>query len=145
MQSKLIQQILVVLQFTTAAALVLTANDVLNSPTAITSIIAGALLGVWAWVSFGLKKITVMPELKSDAELVTAGPYRFIRHPMYTAVVLFCFGFLLTSPSMWKVATWILLIAVVSAKARIEESFLCKRFPQYPDYIKRTGRFIPFW
>ncbi|MCM2372709.1 methyltransferase family protein [Aporhodopirellula aestuarii] len=144
LRSKTAQRFLVAGQFLTAATLVLTARNVLNSPVALVLIVAGALLGIGAWLTFGLTKITVMPELKDEARLITNGPYRFIRHPMYTAVALFCLGFVVASPSLWRILIWIALVVVVTAKSRIEEAFLLDRFSEYSQYKKRTGRFLPF-
>ncbi|MFG0254826.1 MAG: methyltransferase family protein [Rhodopirellula sp. JB053] len=138
-------RVLVFLQFFTAATLVLTTTGVTESMPAIALILIGAGLGVWAWLSFGLTKITVSPALRSDASLVTKGPYRIIRHPMYTAVVVFCLGFLVASFSVWKLLVWLTLVAVVAQKSRIEEALLRERFPEYEQYAKRTGRFLPHW
>ncbi len=106
-------------------------------------IASGAALGLWSWVTFGLLRINVMPELSKDAALVTNGPYRFIRHPMYAAVLLFCGGFVVFPFRWWRLAIWIILLIVVGAKSQMEEHFLMERFQQYGRYRKVTGRFIP--
>jgi protein-S-isoprenylcysteine O-methyltransferase Ste14 len=79
-----------------------------------------------------------------SSELVTAGPYRYIRHPIYTSYLIFGLGCVLAAPA-WP--QWIILIAmfVVYRNAVYhEEKLLLSRYPDYRAYQERAWRFIPF-
>src|SRR6056297_859697 len=138
-ESKATQWILVILQFTTAAVPVLSTPWPPDSSWPETLIgaaliVAGTLLGLWAWRTIGLTRISVLPAVGHQAALVTDGPYRLMAHPMYVAVVLFCGGFLFLSIDRWRLSAWVILIVVVTIKAKMEERFLASRFAEYPDY-----------
>ena len=87
---------------------------------------------------------SVLPEPRTRATLVTTGPYRYVRHPLYTGLMLFGLGCALG----WATAThWLalaVLIVVLEAKARREETFLRARFDGYAAYMARTRRFVPW-
>jgi protein-S-isoprenylcysteine O-methyltransferase Ste14 len=87
---------------------------------------------------------SVFPEPRRSARLVTSGPYRWIRHPMYVAVLLGAAAFTAADPRAWRVAAWLALTAVLFVKATREEGHLLSIFPEYADYAARTKRFIPF-
>ena len=76
--------------------------------------------------------------------IVTHGPYRYIRHPLYLANILQGIGYTLASGSLW-----VLLLAaygifsIISAVLR-EESYLAETFPEYENYREKTYRLIPF-
>lgn len=101
-----------------------------------------ALFGWTLWAigpSFGLR-----PQVIAEHRLVRRGPYRFVRHPMYTALHTMYLGTFLLVPS------WFFLIGVVAAvlgnaiRAREEERVLLQRYGQeYAAYQKMTGRFFP--
>lgn len=91
-------------------------------------IVLGGVLGVWAVLTMGIGRFNVTPELRPDARLVTSGPYRFLRHPMYVAVVLVGMGWLLARPVWSRVLAFVVLAVVVLVKARIEERLLSERF-----------------
>ena len=84
-------------------------------------------------------------ELYEQHELVTEGPYRFVRHPMYTSVYLKGIGILLLS------ANWIAgggyLAAVTwmyASRVRDEEQMMVERFgEEYRNYMSRTSRLVP--
>ena len=138
LESKFVQAILVVLQFLSAGALVLTASWSLLNPWSLAAILLGAALGLWAWGTMGLKRISVMPETNERTVLVTAGPYRWLRHPMYVAVVVFCGGLLWLPFTWWKLLLWLLLVGVVTMKAKLEERFLTRRFDDYAKYKQQA-------
>ena len=77
--------------------------------------------------------------------LVTAGPYRWVRHPMYTAFFLMTTAFFLVSANWLVGALWIGgVAAVVANRVRREEELMVERFGDgYRDYMRRTGRFLP--
>jgi protein-S-isoprenylcysteine O-methyltransferase Ste14 len=106
--------------------------------------IAGLYLGAWAVWTIKLKNLRPLPEPSRQAKLVTRGPYRWIRHPMYTAVLLMTGALVLDAPGRERVGAWLLLVADLLVKLHFEESLLAARFPEYSAYRKRTKRLIPF-
>ena len=81
-----------------------------------------------------------------DHELVTSGPYRWVRNPLYTAGVLLFTSLGLVSASWYLIAGAALTFALVRLRLPKEETELEARFGQeYRDYARRTGRFLPRW
>ncbi|MDW3193076.1 MAG: isoprenylcysteine carboxylmethyltransferase family protein [Cytophagales bacterium] len=87
--------------------------------------------------------ISPFPSPRATARLIDGGVFKWIRHPIYTGILLAALGYSLYSGSVWKglltVALWILF----QFKARYEEHLLLNRFDQYSAYMDRTGRFLP--
>ena len=103
-------------------------------------LLAGVAVFVWAARTLG-GSFTAYPRPRPDGVLVEDGPYRFVRHPVYSAGVLVLLGYgLLTS----VVATAAVpAIAVLWwLKSRVEERHLAARFPAYADYRRRVRRRI---
>lgn len=109
---------------------------------AIATIAIALVLGLWAarWLGKGL---TPLPLPNGRVDLVTSGPYRWMRHPMYAAVILGMAGVAVRSGSWWSAAAWFGLVILLTIKSRWEERHLEAEFPGYPDYRRRTGRFLP--
>lgn len=100
---------------------------------------------LFVWVHHALgKNWSLSVVIKAEHALVTAGPYRWVRHPMYTTFFVWGLAFFLLS------ANWIIGIAflgmcvVAAARAGKEEAALTEEFgDQYHAYMRRTGRFLP--
>ena len=107
-------------------------------------LLTAGLIGVWAVVSMRPDNINITPALKENHRLVTTGIYRYIRHPMYTSVILFCAVLLATKVDMVNGIIFVILILDLVLKLRHEERLLNERFPDYRDYQKRTRMIIPF-
>lgn len=75
--------------------------------------------------------------------VVTRGPYRYLRHPVYTGDLLLFIGLELALNS-WLVVAAIPLAVIMIKQASAEEVLLSETFPQYKAYCERTKRFIPF-
>jgi protein-S-isoprenylcysteine O-methyltransferase Ste14 len=100
-------------------------------------------LMIWARTTFGIRSFHASATPTAGG-LVTRGPYRWIRHPIYTAVVLFALGAALSHPGA---SAWILFgVTSVGAFLRMlaEEALLKKQYPEYETYASRTRRMIPF-
>lgn len=114
----------------------------------VTFVIAGVLIGAGVLVAAlaGVRlgsALTPTPIPKEGAELVTTGVYRFVRHPIYTGVLLAALGLVVLGSSAGHIVGWLALFAVLSVKASGEEAMLAARHPGYESYAKSTGRLIP--
>jgi protein-S-isoprenylcysteine O-methyltransferase Ste14 len=105
--------------------------------------LAGAALAIWSRQVLGSNWSSVVV-VKREHALVEAGPYRRIRHPIYTGLLLLFLG------NAMLVGDWrgLVAVAVVFAsfwrKLRLEEAWLTERFGQaYRDYRERTGALLP--
>lgn len=105
---------------------------------------AGFALLQWAQNTLG-KNWSDTPRMMKDQALVTTGPYRFIRHPIYTAF-LFILGSTLFISANWLIGlSWIgMTVLEISSRIRFEEVLMLEYFgDKYRDYTKRTGRLLP--
>ncbi len=105
---------------------------------------AATVIGVSAVVNIKPDNLNIVPTLKDKHKLITHGIYRFIRHPMYTSVLLLSFTLTLThSHYLSQLIMFILLVDLI-LKSNLEEKLLTERFSTYQDYKNNTGRFLPF-
>jgi len=109
----------------------------------------GGLLLVISAV-FGLGGVAVLgrnrtpfPQPRPGSQLVCHGLYRWVRHPLYTSVICFAFGWSLGWRSWVGVMLAVLTAAFLFAKSKREEQWLRARFPDYETYARRTRRFFP--
>lgn len=104
---------------------------------------ASAALGAWALASNRPGNFNVHPAPRAGGQLVQHGPYRWLRHPMYTAVLL---GAAACAAALGHAAAWgvgLALLVVLVAKARLEERWLLVQHAGYAAYRARTARFLP--
>ena len=98
------------------------------------AVVAGVLLG---------RFLTATPVPTAGAELRTSGPYRFVRHPIYTGVVMIVIALAVRSGNALGLALGCVTIGFFHVKATWEEQRLAERFGDYPAYAARTPRFLP--
>jgi protein-S-isoprenylcysteine O-methyltransferase Ste14 len=89
------------------------------------------------------QSLTASPIPKDDSQLKTDGLYKWIRHPIYTGLILTTLGIALEVGSVSKLFFVGGLIVLFNYKAKWEETFLLKRYPEYRTYMSKTGRFVP--
>ncbi len=102
----------------------------------------GLLLLLVAGLSLG-RGLTAIPLPNEHAKLRTSGLYRFARHPIYSGLLLFAIAHTAASRSGWAVISCVLLVGLLVAKSSWEEVRLARHFPDYAEYARRTGRFMP--
>lgn len=112
------------------------------STLALAGMVAGLALMLVAALGLG-RGLTALPLPNEHAELRTGGLYRWARHPIYSGLLLFAVADTARSGSLLTVAACVGLVALMTTKARWEEHRLAERFPDYPAYAARTGRFLP--
>lgn len=115
----------------------------LSSAAAMLLLAAGVLLGLWTLCFNRIGNFNIRPEPKPGTTLVTTGPYRYVRHPMYVAVLLVMAPFAFLSGEPVRIVFWFLLLAVLWKKSSVEERVLMQRFDGYGRYRESTGRFLP--
>ena len=116
----------------------------------------GPLVTLAAWTLFGLGALsgvggalslrgnrTIFPRPREDSELVTGGPYRWVRHPLYSSLMALGFGWALFRGSWPTLGATLVMAVFLRLKAAREERWLQERFPGYADYTRRVARFIP--
>jgi protein-S-isoprenylcysteine O-methyltransferase Ste14 len=103
----------------------------------------GVALGVAALACNRPGNFNIRPEPRAGGQLVLRGPYRWIRHPMYSAVLLCAGACAWASPSVSTGVTLVALAAVLQAKATLEERWLRRLHPAYAGYCAATRRFVP--
>jgi protein-S-isoprenylcysteine O-methyltransferase Ste14 len=113
------------------------------SPLIISLQVVAILLLLWARITFGRRSFHVVAN-PTEGGLVTGGPYRFIRHPIYAGVCLFTAAGVAGHWS-WNAGLCAGLV-LVSTVIRIfcEEDLVARRYPEYTQYKARTWRLIPF-
>lgn len=105
--------------------------------------VLGLGLAVWARVYIGRNWGTPMSR-KDNPELVTTGPYRTIRHPIYSGIILAMIGTAIAVSFFWLIAV-VLLGAYFIYSAVREERYMTDRFPDaYPSYKHSTKMLIPY-
>lgn len=134
---------LVALQFALIAWLIWPLTRQSWTAAALALLGAAAALGVWTLTHNRLGNFNIRPEPKPAGTLVTGGPYRYVRNPMYSALLLFAAAEVLAYRDPRKIACWIALALVLLAKALLEERGLRARHPGYAEYARRVRRFIP--
>jgi protein-S-isoprenylcysteine O-methyltransferase Ste14 len=102
------------------------------------------MVGLWALLANRPGNFNIHPTPRADGKLVAHGPYRWIRHPMYTAVSLLGLACALALGSALAWLLWLVLSLVLLVKALLEERWMTALHPSYAQYQARTRRFIPF-
>jgi protein-S-isoprenylcysteine O-methyltransferase Ste14 len=141
---KYYSNILVVIQFSALYIIVCESRLPVDHPLLLSLLALSLALGLWAIATMKIQNLKVFPEPKPDAEFVGAGPYKVIRHPMYTSVLLFGLSFTLETPTAITIITWFILCVDLLLKLHYEEGLLNEKFPSYRAYSAGTKKLIPF-
>lgn len=106
-------------------------------------VVGGLLFAVWARVALGANWSGTVT-IKSGHNLVRRGPYRWIRHPIYTGILLSMAGTVLLQGEIRSFLGFALAVLALYLKARREERFLAEEFREgFVEHTKHTGMFLP--
>jgi len=136
--------VLVALQFVFIGALLLSGPCFARRWYWLALEIAGIALVLWAVWVMRLRQLRIGPDVAAAATLVERGPYRYVRHPMYTGSMLIMLALVLDAVTWWRVLLWVGLVGALVAKLTHEERLLSASFPKYAEYRSRTKRLVPF-
>ena len=113
------------------------------SPFVISVQVAAFLLFVWARLTFGRRSFHLAAN-PTEGGLVTTGPYRYIRHPIYTALCVFTGAGIVAHWSWGAGVCGALMLSGAVARIFCEETLVMARYPEYRPYAARTWRMIPY-
>lgn len=107
----------------------------------LTGMALGEAFAIYAMLYLG-RSFSVFAEARI---LVTGGPYRFVRHPLYFGemVALWCYG--LNYPSVWSLGMMSLFTVLQCWRARVEERKLLEHYPEYAKVLEQAGFLWPRW
>jgi protein-S-isoprenylcysteine O-methyltransferase Ste14 len=130
-----------------AALIILPAGDlwsrgVVSLSAAGVLLVGGFVVAALAGLRLG-PSLTPLPIPKDDGELVTSGLYHYVRHPIYTGVLLAGAGLVVAQASLGHIVGWVALWGVLTLKALGEEKMLSEKYDGYAEYSNKTGRFFP--
>lgn len=105
--------------------------------------VLGDLLAYWVFTNLG-NNVTRTVVTRKSAQLVTSGPYRWVRHPLYLMGLIGYIGFALLAENWFIALATVLVFWVLALRSDKEESKLIEKFgDEYREYMKQTGRFFP--
>ncbi|HEX4942861.1 MAG TPA: methyltransferase [Usitatibacteraceae bacterium] len=136
-------RLLVALQFGLIALVALRVQPARIGPAFMVLMAAGVAVGGWALAANRPGNFFIRPEPRPGGRLVTHGPYAFVRHPMYLAVLLATAAFAVAGDE-WQWVAWFALAGVLAAKARREERGLVLQHPGYEAYRAKTRAIVPY-
>lgn len=144
LQKKIKSLILVIIQFASLGGLLFLAYPFKLDVSSFLFLLLGSLLGGWSILEMNKSKLKIFPEPSPKSILIKTGPYLWIRHPMYSAVLLVAIGLLLLNPSI--IATMLLLVLIIDLHFKLgwEETMLSEKFEDYHAYQKQSKKLIPF-
>lgn len=100
---------------------------------------AGTAWAVWSLVFLG-RNLSILAQARGVAN---RGPYRWVRHPLYTGELVSALGVALTVGSAAAMAVWLALCGLQIYRAAREEQLLLRALPEYRDYRRRTAALLP--
>ena len=145
-QSKklLISLILVSVQFACLVAFAITGPLIPGNFALLAVQLSGFSLGIWAVYSMRIGHFNILPQPLSWSRLVTAGPYKYIRHPMYLALLLVTLPLIIDTSNYFRLGIWLVLLADLLVKLLFEEKLLQDGLDGYDLYIQKSFRLVPF-
>lgn len=113
------------------------------SPVVIALQAAAVLLMIWARLTFKVRSFH-LSAAPTDGGLVTTGPYKYIRHPIYAAALLFSWSGAAGNWSAENALLGCLVFAGAFMRLICEESLVRERYSEYQQYAEKTKRLIPY-
>jgi len=134
----------VFIQFLFLGIIAFTGPLIPQSPAGILILFMGVFLGLWAILTMQIGNFNIVPDVPHNGKMVARGPYKYIRHPMYSAVLLVALSLVLNHFTLLRMILWLVLLADLIIKMTYEEKLLSKHYREYSQYQQQTRKLIPF-
>jgi protein-S-isoprenylcysteine O-methyltransferase Ste14 len=105
-------------------------------------LLLGSLLFISGILRLGTN-LSALPYPKPDSILIETGPYRIVRHPIYSGAILLAFGWALWIHSWLAIDTALVIFVFFDLKSRREETWLKEKYPGYVAYQQRVRKLVP--
>ena len=103
----------------------------------------GGLLILAGLLSLG-RNLTAVPRPIENGQMVRSGPYQFVRHPIYSGIIIGAFGYGLLQNGFLTLIYALILFVFFDIKSRREEAWLSDKYEDYPVYQQQVKKLIPF-
>lgn len=100
-------------------------------------------LMIWARLTFGKRSFHASAN-PTEGGIVSSGPYRYVRHPIYAAALYFTWAGVFSHLTVLNTALGLCAIAGAVMRIYAEEKLIIERYPEYADYARATKRIVPF-
>jgi protein-S-isoprenylcysteine O-methyltransferase Ste14 len=114
-----------------------------KNPVTIIIQICSVALMIWARITFGLRSFHATANT-TKGELVTTGPYRWLRHPIYASIIYFSWASVISYPFLDTVVAVFIICGGLFVRMVLEEKSLHLTYSNYKEYAKHAKRIIPF-
>jgi protein-S-isoprenylcysteine O-methyltransferase Ste14 len=114
-----------------------------TEPVGITIQVLAAMLMLWARLTFGRRSYHASA-IPTEGGLMTTGPYKYLRHPIYAAVLYFVWTGVASHFSMISCVLGIVVTIGLTIRMLAEERLVAEKYPEYTEYAARTKRVVPF-
>jgi len=144
LKNKNYSYLLVTSQFTCIAILIFINFSMFTKTLPILIFLLGIGVFLYTLLFNKISNFNIIPDIKEDAKLVTTGAYKFIRHPMYFAVLITMFAPLTNSLNYINIIICTILTLTMFLKATKEEKLWHIESTEYKNYMQNTKMIIPF-
>lgn len=134
--------ILVLIQFICLGIIAFTGRVIPSNFFLLICLIFSLILAFWSMVVMKFH-FNAAPDILSGATMKTIGPYKVIRHPMYSSLILLDLVWIIDDFSVFRLIVFLVLVLDLVLKTYHEEKLLIKEFENYSEYKKHTKRIIP--
>jgi protein-S-isoprenylcysteine O-methyltransferase Ste14 len=134
----------VVIQFLCIGLIAITGPRIPANEALLVIQLLGIVLGIWAIISMRIGNFNIAPDPFAWSKLVTSGPYRLIRHPMYLAILITTLPLVINNFDFMRLSIWLILIIDLLLKLNYEENLLVIKLAGYEQYANQSYRLIPF-
>lgn len=135
--------LILIVQFSTIFILGYTGKLLPKNYILLSLLIISLLLALWSMIIMKFH-FNGAPELLPGMTLKKSGPYKLIRHPMYTSLIMLGAVWIINEFSIFRLVIYLVLLIDLLLKIQYEEIHLIKKISEYEEYKKHTKKIIPF-